>query len=178
MSIASEPTAETQNNTFFEILCKEWCQLKPRLSKSCQPMRFKLIILKKDLDKNLIDSANRKFIFFEYDLNEDGKKEKFVGLTGTYFCGTGGCTQFILDYQGNVITKFTVSGYPIVIDQNKTNGWKDLFIRSGNKDRIVKFDGKNYPSNPSTLPALTLLPGDGLPKALDFTNEPYLWFKF
>jgi hypothetical protein len=135
-------------------------------------------LFKKDLDKNLIDSANRKFIFFEYDLNEDGKKEKFVGLTGSYFCGTGGCTQFLLNYQGNVITKFTVSDYPIVIDHNKTNGWKDLFIRSGSKDRIVKFDGKTYPSNPSTLPALTVLPGDGLPRALDFTNEPYPWFKF
>jgi uncharacterized membrane protein YfcA len=51
MSIASEPTAETQNSTFFEILCKEWCQLKPRLSKSCQPMRLKLIILKNILRK-------------------------------------------------------------------------------------------------------------------------------
>jgi hypothetical protein len=134
--------------------------------------------LKSDLDKNLVDSFSRRFIFFEYDLNDDGNKEIFVGFTGPYFCGSGGCSPYILDNQGNVITHFTVSDYPIVIDNNKTNGWKDLFIRSGGKDRIVKFDGKKYPSNPSTLPALKVLPGDGLPRVLDFVNEPYPWFRF
>jgi hypothetical protein len=133
---------------------------------------------KADLEKDLIDSFSRRFIFFEYDLNDDGNKEIFVGVTGTYFCGSGGCSPYLLDNQGNVITHFSVSDYPIVIDNNKTNGWRDLFIRSGGKDRIVKFDGKKYPSNPSTLPALKVLPGDGLPRVLDFVNEPYPWFKF
>ena len=50
--------------------------------------------------------------------------------------------------------------------------------KSGGKYRIVKFDGKTYPSNPSMQPELKLLPGDGLPRALDFVNEPYPWFKF
>jgi hypothetical protein len=135
-------------------------------------------LLKVDLEKNLIDSFSRRFIFFEYDLNDDGKKEIFVGLTGPYFCGSGGCTQYILDNQGNVVTRFTVADYPVVIDNNKTNGWKDLFIYSGSKNRIAKFDEKKYPSNPSTLPALKVLPGDGLPRALDFSNEPYPWFTF
>jgi hypothetical protein len=134
--------------------------------------------LKKDLEANMIDSISRKFIFFEYDLNDDGKNEIFVGLRGSYFCGSGGCTQYLLDNEGNIITKFTVAGYPVVIDTNKSNGWKDLFIHSGGKDRIVKFDGKKYPSNPSVLPALKGLPGDSLPRALNFINEPYPWFTF
>jgi hypothetical protein len=134
--------------------------------------------LKTDLDKNFIDSFSRKFIFFEYDLNDDGKNEIFVGFRGPYFCGSGGCTQYLLDNEGKMITRFTVSGYPIVIDTNKTNGYKDLFIHSGRKDRIVKFDGKKYPSNPSLLPALKVLPGDGLPRALNFVYEPYPWFDF
>ncbi len=134
--------------------------------------------LKDDIDKNIIDSFSRKFIFFEYDLNDDGKNEIFVGFRGPYFCGSGGCTQYLLDYQGKIITRFTVSGYPIVIDTNKTNGYKDLFIHSGRKDRIVKFDGRKYPSNPSLLPALKVLPGDGLPRALNFIVEPYPWFSF
>lgn len=135
-------------------------------------------LYKDDLAKNFIDDNSKKFIFFEYDLNEDGKKEILVGLTGGYFCGTGGCTQLLLDNQGNVITQFSVSGNPVVIDTNKTNGWKDLFIYSGSKYRIVKFNGKTYPSNPSTLPELKVTPGDGLPRALDFEHEPYAWFKF
>lgn len=135
-------------------------------------------LYKDDLAKNFIDDNSKKFIFFEYDLNEDGKKEILVGLTGGYFCGTGGCTQLLLDNQGNVITQFSVSGNPVLIDTNKTNGWKDLFIYSGSKYRIVKFNGKTYPTNPSTLPELKVTPGDGLPRALDFEHEPYAWFKF
>lgn len=133
---------------------------------------------KSDLDKNLIDSLSRKFIFFEYDLNGDSKKEIFVGLTGPYFCGSGGCTILLLDDQGNDITNFTVSDYPVVIDNKKTGNWKDLFIMSGGKYHVIKSVGKNYPSNPSTQPVLKEIPGDDLPRALNFMNEPYPWIKF
>ena len=135
-------------------------------------------LFKDDLDKNIVDEYSRKFIFFEYDLNEDGNKEIMVGFTGPYFCGSGGCSQIILDKRGNVISRFTVSDYPVVIDNTKSNGWKDLFILSGGKYWVIKFDGKTYPSNPSMQPELKLLPGDGLPRALDFVNEPYPWFTF
>jgi hypothetical protein len=135
-------------------------------------------LFKDDLDKNIIDEYSRKFIFFEYDLNDDGNKEIMVGFTGPYFCGSGGCSPMILDSKGNVITQFSVSDYPLVIDNTQSNGWKDLFIMSDGKYRIVKFDGKKYPSNPSMQPELKLIPGDGLPRALDFVNEPYPWFTF
>ena len=134
--------------------------------------------LKADLDKNLVDSLSRKFVFFEYDLNDDGQKEIFVGLTGPYFCGSGGCSPMLLDSQGKVITKFSVSEYPIVVDNAKTNGWKDLFIQSGAKHHILKFDGKKYPSNPSVQKALGTIPGDGLTRVLDFVNSSYPRFSF
>nr|WP_315158029.1 hypothetical protein [uncultured Flavobacterium sp.] len=135
-------------------------------------------LYKDDLSKNIIDDYSKRFIFFEYDLNDDGKKEILVGLTGSYFCGSGGCTQYILDNQGAVITRFTVADYPVVIDTEKSSGWKNLFIYSGGKNRIVKFDGEKYPSNPSLQPELKVTPGDGLPRALNFINEPYAWFRF
>ena len=133
---------------------------------------------KAGLDKNLIDSLSRKFMFFSYDLNDDGKKEILVGLTGPYFCGSGGCSPMILDEQGKVVTSFSVSDYPIVVDNNKTKGWKDLFIRSGAKFHVVKFDGRKYPSNPSVQPVSKFIPGDGLPRLLDNVNETYPWFTF
>lgn len=133
---------------------------------------------KSDLEKNLVDSLSRKFIFFEYDLNGDSKKEIFVGLTGPYFCGTGGCTIMLLDNQGNEITNFTVSDYPVVIDNKKTGNWNDLFIMSNGKYHVIKSVGKNYPSNPSTQPVSKEIPGDGLPRVLNYLNEPYPWFKF
>lgn len=135
-------------------------------------------LLKEDLEKKLINETSRKFIFFEYDLNDDGKKEILVGLTGSYFCGSGGCTQYILEDQGNVISKFTVADNPVIIDSYKSNGWKDLIIHSGGKNHLVKFNGKKYPSNPSMQPEFKMIPGDDLTRALNFVNEPYPWFLF
>lgn len=135
-------------------------------------------LYKDDLSKDLIPAESRKFIFFEYDLNGDSKKEIFVGLIGPYFCGSGGCTVLLLDNQGNRIDTFTVVDYPIVIDSQKSNGWDNLFMMSGGKYHIMKFNGKKYPSNPSVEPVLDLIPGDSLPRALNFMNEPYPWFTF
>jgi hypothetical protein len=135
-------------------------------------------LIAEDLKIGIVDSLSRKFIFFEYDLNADGSKEIFVGLTGPYFCGSGGCTQFILNAQGEVVTQFTVSYYPVVISTDRSNGWNDLLILSDGSYHTVKFDGKTYPGNPSVLPTLDQLPGDGLPRVLDFLNDNYPWFRF
>jgi hypothetical protein len=135
-------------------------------------------LFKEDLERKLINETSRKFIFFEYDLNDDGKKEILVGLTGSYFCGSGGCTQYILDNQGNVISKFTVAGSPVIIDTQKSNGWKDLIIYSGGKNHLMKYNGQKYPSNPSAQPEFKMIPGDDLPRALNFMKEPYPWFLF
>ncbi|WP_153798064.1 hypothetical protein [Foetidibacter luteolus] len=131
-----------------------------------------------DLEKNIIDSISRKFIIFQYDLNGDDAKEIFVGLTGPYFCGTGGCTCLLLDSAGNSITAFTVTDYPLIVAGTKTNGWKDLILSSRGTNHLVKYNGKKYPSNPSVLPAYKETPGDELPRLLDFLNEPYPWFRF
>nr|WP_314896836.1 hypothetical protein [uncultured Flavobacterium sp.] len=135
-------------------------------------------IFKEDLEKKWINETSRKFIFFEYDLNHDGKKEILVGLTGSYFCGSGGCTQYILDNQGYVISKFTVADTPVIIDTHKSNGWYDLIIYSGGKNHLVKFNGKKYPSNPSMQPEFKAIPADDLARALNFIKEPYPWFLF
>lgn len=135
-------------------------------------------LLAEDLKLGIVDSLSRKFIFLEYDLDGDANKEIFVGLTGPYFCGSGGCTQYILKSNGDVVTRFTVSDYPVVIAPEKTEGWNDLYIQSGGDYRVVKFDGKTYPSNPSMLPKLGMIPGDGLTRALDFMNDNYPWFSF
>lgn len=135
-------------------------------------------LFKDDLAKDIIPDLSRKFIFFEYDLNGDSINEIFAGLTGPYFCGSGGCTIYLFNHDGTVLTRFTVAEYPIVISDSKTMGFKDLIIQSNGQNHLVKFDGKRYPSNPSIAPVLKLIPGDGLPRALDFINEPYPWFGF
>lgn len=135
-------------------------------------------LYKEDVAKDLIPQDSRQFIFYQYDLNGDSKKEIFVGLRGSYFCGSGGCTVLLLDYQGNLIDRFTVVDYPIVIDNQKTNDWDNLFMLSGGEFHLMKFDGRKYPQNPSTQPVVTAAPASTLPHILDFINEPYKWFSF
>lgn len=118
--------------------------------KTVELVKLKLsTIYKDDLAKNLIDTPSRKFKLFEVNLNEDPKKEIFVGLTGPYFCGSGGCTVILFDSEGKVLNKFTVVDYPIAVGTTSTRGWKDLILRSNGKDHLVKYNGKAYPANPS-----------------------------
>ena len=77
-----------------------------------------------------------------------------------------------------MISRFTITDYPVVVSQEKTLGGYDLYLLSGGNYHVVKFDGKTYPGNPSLLPKLSAIPGDGLPRVLDFTNDKYPWLRF
>lgn len=133
---------------------------------------------KDDIAKGVIDSASRKFRIYQYDLNGDGNKEIFVGLSGPYFCGSGGCSMMLLTNKGDAITYFSVTNYPVAVGNTKTNNWNDLILMSSGKYHLMKFNGKTYPSNPSVAPAFKTIPGNDLPKLLDFQNEPYPTFYF
>lgn len=144
-----------------------------------QLVREKLAALyKDDLDKNLIDSLSRTFTLFEYDLNEDNKKEILVAQNGPYFCGSGGCTIILFSPEGNTITTFTVTRTPVIVLPDRSNGWNDLLLESNGKFHRLKFDGKKYPSNPSTAPVFAMIPGDELPRLLNTSNEPFPNFTF
>jgi hypothetical protein len=129
-------------------------------------------------DYNTMPPDARRFIFFETDLNDDGKNEIFVGFRGTEFCGSGGCTALLLSPDGKLITRFTVADYPFIVYSDKTLGWKNLVVRSGGSDRILKWNGTKYPSNPSMQPKYNGLPSDKAPRALWYSQFPYPWFKF
>lgn len=130
-------------------------------------------MFKDDLSKKLIDGQSRKFKVFEHNINEEPKKEIFVGLTGSYFCGSGGCTVLLLNPEGELITKFTVTEYPILIADTFTMGWKDLILHSQGKDHLIKFNGKTYPSNPSIQPNYT---SSTIPiKGLESSDSSYSW---
>ncbi|MBY5951557.1 hypothetical protein OU792_17755 [Algoriphagus sp. NF] len=127
-------------------------------------------IFKEDLEKGFLDSLSRQFKYSQVDLNEDGNLEILVGLTGPYFCGSGGCTVLLLTSHGDVITRFSVVKYPAYVDSETTNGWRNLIMYSGGENRVVKFEGETYPSNPSTLPVFE---GDvdNLKELLDWENQ-------
>lgn len=183
-SIDSVTSPERDPDTTKSSAMSDSLQIDPSLVPSNSPQTAALIkqtlqsIYKDDLGKGIVDSFSRRFAFYEYDLNDDGKKEILVATRGGYFCGSGGCTILLLDNTGKKLSAFTVSDYPVVINHNKTNGWKDLLIPSRGKNHLIKYNGKNYPSNPSTQPEFTGSISDTAPHALNTQNQQYPWFEF
>lgn len=77
-------------------------------------------------------------------------------------CGTGGCTGLMLQTSSGIyrtITRFTVLQHPVIITDQMTQGYPDLIVYTAGGGvpaayRRLKFDGRTYPSNPTTVPAL------------------------
>jgi hypothetical protein len=103
-------------------------------------------------DYEYLTENDKRFQFYEVDLNDDGNKEIFVRFMGPYFCGTGGCTFLLLDNYGEVITRFTVTRAPIFIEQEKRNGWSLLLVKDSGVFKELVYENGAYPDNPSVLP--------------------------
>jgi hypothetical protein len=118
-------------------------------------------------DLQAIDTKDRKFSFYEIDLNGDKKNEYFIKFEGNYFRGSGGGTFLLLSDDMKLINTFTVTNEPIFRSSEKINGWNDLILfgdrseAEGVKNFIhLKYDkakGK-YPSNPSLIKKIDLAP--------------------
>ena len=135
-----------------------------------------LSYLKDDL--KFLSENDRKFQFYKIDLNEDGKEEYFVRFMSSYFCGTGGCTFLLLDRYAEIITKFTVMDAPIYVSKAKTNGWRNLMIKSEGKFKELVFDGKSYPSNPSVVADSKIQPNSSFEILFDDKNLPSKTYTF
>jgi hypothetical protein len=93
------------------------------------------------------------------DLHDSGRREIVVYLTSDGWCGTGGCTMLILDPEGTsyqVVARIVVVRLPIRVLTSKSNGWYDVSVvgringLAPTYEAILSFDGKSYPSSPST----------------------------
>ena len=103
-------------------------------------------------DYPTLQDIDKRFQFYNKDLNDDGNDEIFVRLMGPYFCGSGGCTFLLLDKYAEIITKFTVTRAPIFIEPSKVNGWSLLLVKDSGVFKELVFENGTYPSNPSVLP--------------------------
>lgn len=108
------------------------------------------VLLKKDLPA--MTKEDRYFYYEAFDLNNDQKDEYFVGFSNSYFCGSGGCSGYILNNDGSLINSFTVTDFPIYVTTTPTEKFYDLIIESGGKFHHIKFSNGKYPSNPSVQP--------------------------
>ncbi|WP_337968830.1 hypothetical protein [uncultured Flavobacterium sp.] len=105
------------------------------------------VLLKADLPA--LTKDDRFFYYSAFDLNNDKKDEYFVGFSNAYFCGSGGCSGFILNNDGSLINKFTVTDFPIYVTTSVSEKFYDLIAVSGGKFHLLKFKNGKYPSNPS-----------------------------
>jgi hypothetical protein len=110
----------------------------------------------------LKDDKTTKYSVAFVDLNDAGKNEAIVYLTGQSWCGSGGCVALILSSEGfsyKIVTKITVARTPIRVLKATSKGWHNLgiWVQGGGIQRgyeaELRFDGKAYPSNPTVLPA-------------------------
>ncbi|WP_428232073.1 hypothetical protein [Flavobacterium sp.] len=105
------------------------------------------ILLKKDLPA--LTKDDRFFYYEAFDLNNDNKDEYFVGFSNPYFCGSGGCTGYILNNDGSVINRFTVTDFPVLVTTSTSEKFYDLIFETGGKFHLLKMKNGKYPSNPS-----------------------------
>ena len=120
----------------------------PRDDKAVELIRKQLLVLlKKDLPA--MTKEDRFFYYEAFDLNNDKKNEYFVGFSNPYFCGSGGCSGYILNNDGSVINSFTVTDFPILVTASTSDSFYDLIFESRGTFHQMKMKNGKYPSNPS-----------------------------
>lgn len=124
-----------------------------------------------------IADDQRRFVYDAEDLNGDGDPEYLVGFHNPYFCGSGGCSYYLMKSTGESIASFTVSRAPFIVLDTAHNGWPDLAVYSNGSLRLLEFDGSAYPPNPSVAPEFEQTPDDSLRRLLE-TDNPAPSFRF
>lgn len=90
------------------------------------------------------------------------KNQVIVLMHGATMCGSGGCPAYIFDRVGSgykQVAAFTLVHAPIIVLPTQHNGWSTLsWVVSGGGEKAhyarLDFNGRTYPSNPSTAPAV------------------------
>ncbi|MEG3085605.1 hypothetical protein U1707_18345 [Sphingomonas sp. PB2P12] len=104
------------------------------------------------------------------DLNGDDRPEALIYAMATTggqvdLCGSGGCALYVLSLSTTgyrQVASISISRPPVRVLPKVTHGWHDISvlvagggITSGYEARL-SFNGRTYPSNPSTPPATRL----------------------
>ena len=127
--------------------------LKSVKQQNADPKTIKLWV-KKQVEKELPDPDKVRYLSGSADLNNDCVAEHFVLIQDRYYCGSGGCAAYIFNNEGKVINRMSVTNAPVLLAKTYSNGWRDFIVWSDGAYRLMKYDGKSYPSNPSLQPKL------------------------
>ena len=132
-------------------------------------------------DLSRMSAEDRQFTYHQIDLNGDRKQETFIGFYGPFHCAKGGCTALLLDHTGRVLTRFTVTEYPILVLPTATRGWRDLVVGTAAAKpaiRLVKWNGRRYPGNPVKQPEYVSAPALTIKEVFNFKDYEEQWYTF
>jgi len=109
------------------------------------------------------ESALPRFQYALVDLNEDGLLDAVVLLTDRSWCGSGGCTMLIFKGSSGgfvLVSRTAISNAPIRVSADVRHGWHSLLVsvKGGGitpGSVLMRFDGTQFPFNPSTQPRAT-----------------------
>ncbi len=110
------------------------------------------------------DEKTAKYFPAFVDLRDDRTQEVIVYLID--HCGSSGCVTLILVPKGSsyeIVTEVSIGWPPIRVLATKSHGWHDIGVRvvgGGDEhgyEAKLSFNGKRYPSNPSTRPSRRLV---------------------
>jgi len=101
--------------------------------------------------------GDEPFRFALVDLNGDGREDAIVLMSGSGWCGSGGCTMLIfrgIDSGFEYVCSSTVTSAPIRVSKKMVRGWRSLVVLSkGKGDVVMRFtEAARYPGNPSVQP--------------------------
>lgn len=103
---------------------------------------------------------DRSFIYNAVDLNDDGKNEYLVGLTGSTFCGSAGCTMLVLNNNFGINTRMTIVQFPVYIGapgtKEVTKKYSNIYVSTKGVGYVkMAWNGSKYPTNPSLAPKIS-----------------------
>ncbi|MED5493734.1 MAG: hypothetical protein VYD45_16650 [Pseudomonadota bacterium] len=88
-----------------------------------------------------------------YDLDDDGVDDALIYAQGPDWCGSAGCTLFVLQGSEHAFTlrsRTTIAQLPLWVSAHSTDGWRDLIVHArGAGDVVLRATDSGYPLNPS-----------------------------
>ena len=87
------------------------------------------------------------------DLDGDGRADAIVLLSGSAWCGSGGCTMLVFRAANDgftLVSSSTITNVPIRVSPETAHGWRTLIVFAKGKGHVLMgFTGTRYPQNPS-----------------------------
>lgn len=126
-----------------------------------EPAEALRLFLQRHIAWGPVSDKAMRYSFANVRLNGKLPTQVFVYLTGPGWCGSGGCTALLLAPAGGsfrVIDRFTLARLPIYVLPSTSHGWHDLTMPVGGGGAVkghgalLRFNGQEYPTNPSTAP--------------------------